>query len=237
MLLHLLYAFILCIVDMSHDQIVAIDQIVQFDQIDQIDQNDQIYLIEQNNQVTSINFRVIPKAESDFLSTEFYLRQGNLYSDFRSQPSILNDITSPPTIPLITIENTVSPTVCGNVIGDGNCLYRAVCLSISGSEVSFERIKELTVKSLETHRREFAHIDEDIVDNLIEEARTDGAWGEQSHLIALSVGLRIPIYVFNWILNPPKWETMSTLQPTCAPVEVNLSICMQCTSSLFLLPV
>ena len=54
--MHLLYNYILCIVDMSNDQIVEIDQIVHFDQIDQIDQ------------IGQIDFRVIPKAESAFLS-------------------------------------------------------------------------------------------------------------------------------------------------------------------------
>ena len=173
---------------MSNHQIVESDQIVQFDQIDQIDQIAKI---------GQIDFRVIPKAESASLSDEFDLKQNILYSDYRSQPSVLYDNTSPQTKPLITIDNTVPPTVCENVAGDGNCLYRAVCLSISGSEVSFEQIKQLTAESLEEHRHDFAMIDEDEINDLIERALTDRVFGEQSHLFALSVRLRIPIYVFN----------------------------------------
>ena len=204
----------LCIIAMFTDQIVHIDQIVQFDQIDRFDQ------------IVQIDFRVIPKAESVYLSAEFNLHQGILYSDYRSEPLIPGDDTSPPTIPLLTIENTVPPNVCGNVAGVGNCLYRAVCLSISGSEVSFEQIKLLIAESLEEHRRDFVNIGEDAIDDLIEEALTDGAYGEQSHLIAISVRLRIPIYVFNPLWTPPAWATMSTeLNPNCASVEVNSYIC------------
>ena len=215
LLLHLLYNYILYIIAMSTAQIVHIDQIVQFDQIDQFDQ------------IVQIDFRVIPKAESVFISAEFNLHQGILYSDYRSKPLIPGDDTSPPNIPLLTIDNTVPPNVCGDVAGDGNCLYRAVCLSISGSEVGFELIKLLTAESLEEHRHDFVNIGEDAIDDLIEEALTDGAYGEQSHLIALSVRLRISIYVFNPLWTPPAWATMSTeLSPNCDPVEVNLYICM-----------
>ena len=203
---------------MSNDQIVEIDQIVQFDQIDPIDQI---------NQIGQIDFRVIPKAESVYLSAEFTLHKGLLYSNYRSEPLIPGDDTSPPNIPLLTIDNTVPPNVCGDVAGDGNCLYRAVCLSISGSEVSFDEIKLLTAESLEEHRRDFVNIGEEAINDLIEEALTDGAYGEQSHLIALSVRLRIPIYVFNPLWTPPAWATMSTeLNPNCDPVEVNSYICM-----------
>ena len=219
---------------MSNDQFGECDHIVQFDQIDQVDPIDEINSINQVDQNNQINFRVIPKAESDFLSTEFYLRQGLLYSDFRSQPSIPNDNNSPPTIPLITIANTVLPDVCGNVAGDGNCMYRAVCLAISGSEVSFRQIKELTAESLTEHRRDFAKIDEKNIDTLIARARRDGAYGEEFHLFALSVRLRTPIYVFNRILHPPEWETMSTeLNPNCDPVQVTLYICIWFYSCIF----
>ena len=85
----------------------------------------------------------------------------------------------------------------------------------------------MTAESFEQHRRNFAMIDEDEIDDLIERARTDRVFGKQSHLIALSVRLRIPIYVFNPLWTPPAWATMSTeLKPTCDPVEVNLYICM-----------
>ena len=135
--------------------------------------------------------------------------------------------TPPPTIPLLII-NTVPPNVCGDVAGDGNCLFRAVCLLISCSEVSFELIKLFTAESLEEHRRDFVSIGEDAIVDLIEEALTDGAYGKQSYLIALSVRLRIPIYVFNPLLIPPTWATMFTeLNYTCDPVEVNLYICMK----------
>ena len=107
-------------------------------------------------------------------------------------------------------------------------MYRSVCLLLSGSEVSYEQIKLLTAESLEEHRRDFVNIGEDAIADFIEEALTDRAYGEQSHLIALSVRLRISIYVFNPIWIPPATATMFTeLNPTCDEVEVNLYICMK----------
>ena len=100
-----------------------------------------------------LDFCLIPKKEMRPLCREFELTQRILYSDYHSQP-------------LITIDKYCLPASCGDVLGDGNCLYRAVCLSISGSEVSFEQIKQLTADSLKEHRRDFAKIDEEHINDL-----------------------------------------------------------------------
>ena len=161
-----------------------------------------------------IQFRVIPKETSSLLCNEFDLQKGNLYSEYRSQTSKQIDITCP-------------PDVCGDVGKDGNCLYRAICLEISGSEVSYRQIKQWTASSLDDHRDDFVAIGEDQIDKLIESAQADGVYGEESHLIALSVCIRIPIYVFNRTWTPPQWDTMSTeLKPNCHPIQVNLNINM-----------
>ena len=99
--------------------------------------------------------------------------QGTLYFDYHSKP-------------LITINKSSPPPLCGNVLGDCNCLYRAVCLSISDSKVSFEQIKQFTAKSIEEHRRDFAKIDDEHINDLIESALTDGDYGEKFHLFAFS---------------------------------------------------
>ena len=164
--------------------------------------------------MASINFCVIPKAESAALCIELNLQQGILYSEYRSKP-------------LIHIDNTCPPNVVGNVYGDGNCLYRAICLEISGSEISYKQIKQLTVFELTRNRHNFVYIDKDLVQDLIDSAERDGDWGELSHLIALSVAIRIPIYVFNRHRVPPRWETVPTeLKPNCDPVQVKLCIDM-----------
>ena len=67
-----------------------------------------------------ISFFLIPEDKSSELCQELHLAGGDLFVKYRFQP-------------LIQIFNTTAPNVYGDVRGDGNCLYRAICLSISGS--------------------------------------------------------------------------------------------------------
>ena len=109
-------------------------------------------------------------------------------------------------IPSIQIPTTCVPKCFGNVVGDGNCLYRSVSLSISGTQDNHRKHREITATKLYLHRKNSALIDEEKIDALINSAFFDGsygvdAWGEQSHLIALSFALHIRIYVFNVLWN------------------------------------
>ena len=76
------------------------------------------------------------------------------------------------------------------------------------------------------NRRNFAYIAEEIIDGLIHSALLEGAfgedaWSEESHLIALSVALRIRIYLFNRLWTPAQWEKISAdLNSNCVPVQV-----------------
>ena len=94
-----------------------------------------------------IAFCLIPKDKSDELCYEFSLQQENLFSEYRYQPSI-------------QIPNTTPPNVCGDVRGGGNCLYRQICLSISGSERSYMELRHLTAVQLNINRRNFVYIPE-----------------------------------------------------------------------------
>ena len=150
-----------------------------------------------------ISFGLIPEDMSADLCQEFQLERGDLFSEYRSQPSI-------------QIPNTTAPNVCGEVIGDGNCLYRAICLAISGSETSYNQLRQMTALELNINRRNFANIPEDTIQELIDSALTDGDWGQESHIIALSLALRIRIYVFNRIRQPSRWDPIFiTFKPNC----------------------
>ena len=156
-----------------------------------------------------ISFCLIPEDKSAELCKEFHLERGDLFAEYRFQPSI-------------QIPNTTPPNVCGDVRGDGNCLYRAICLSISGSERSYKELRYLTAVQLNINRRNFANIPEDKIQELIDSALTDGDWGQESHIIALSLALRIRIYVFNRIRKPPRWDPIFiTFKPNCDFDQVN----------------
>ena len=161
-----------------------------------------------------IEFCIIPKQISNELCTEFRLKQDTIFSQYRD-------------IPPMQIATTCPPKVFGTVVGDGNCLYRAVSLSLSGTQDNHRKLREMTATELHLNRRNYFHIDEDEVQGLIDSALLDGAvgekaWGEQSHLIALSVALRVQIYLFNSLWTPPLWETISSrLKSNCVSVQVH----------------
>ena len=155
-----------------------------------------------------ISFCLIPEDKSAELCQEFKLERGDLFSEYRFQPSI-------------QIPNTTAPNVCGEVRGDGNCLYRAICLAISGSETSYNQLRQMTALELNINRRNFANIPEDKIQELINSALTDGDWGEESHIIALSLALRIRIYVFDRIRKPSRWDPIViTFKPNYDFVQV-----------------
>ena len=78
-----------------------------------------------------IEFCIIPQEISDDLCNKFQLKQDSKFSQYRDSSSI-------------QIANTCEPTVFGNVVGDGNCLYRAVSLPISGTQDNHKKLREKT---------------------------------------------------------------------------------------------
>ena len=157
-----------------------------------------------------IPFRLISDQMGAALCTEYHMpdQNFNAFAQYRSAPFQI-------------IDNMQPPAVSENVRGDGNCMYRAVSLAISGSEENYIQLKQLTASELDIHRYNFDDIGDNEIDNLIKRAKAPGRWGEESHLIALSVALRIRIYVFNHVWNPPRWDTMSTSLHHVAPVQAD----------------
>ena len=128
--------------------------------------------------------------------------------EYRSQPKIL-------------IRNTRLPGYCENILGDGNCLYRAVCFAIAVSDESYMKLKQMTALELQINRSNFVHIPKKLIKGLIQEATQNGAYGEVRLLIALSAALKIKIYVFNRTSRPPQWDTiLAVLKHKCRPIQV-----------------
>ena len=166
------------------------------------------YVICLDMSTETIPFQLISDPISKELCATYHLQSGDSLLKYRSQPKIL-------------IRNTTLPGYCQNVIGDGNCVYRAVCFSIAGSDLSYMQLKQKTALELAKNRCNFVHIPEEEIEGLIEEAQQNGEYGEVRHLIALSVVLKIKIYVFNRSSRPPQWDTiLAVLKPKCSPIQV-----------------
>jgi hypothetical protein len=83
---------------------------------------------------------------------------------------------------------------------DGNCLWHAVSINICGSEEMTQALRSATVTTLLKHRSTFEALRHDIndptFDSLLRDARTNSAWGNEFHVLALATHLRRDIYQF-----------------------------------------
>lgn len=157
-----------------------------------------------------IQFALISTPLSAALCDEFVLQRGGIGIQYRTLRSRMIDLRSVPD------DNCII-----DVGRDGNCLYRAISVHLSGSELNYRNLKDRTAQSLLDNRQKFLVIPDDDVGELHEAALRDRAWGEQSHMLALSLALRVRVYCFNPLLTPPQWEHIDCkLKPEYPPIHV-----------------
>ena len=144
------------------------------------------------------------------ISNKHHLRFVISDSDYRSNPTIM-------------ISKFTPPKDTHNATGNGHCTYNSVCYSVSGSEISFKKIKQLAADEIHENGAKYEFIPNQMLVELEREARSLDPidWGGEYQLIALSGKLQIPIYVFNRALPIPQWVKMQTdLWPGFAPIQV-----------------
>ena len=125
--------------------------------------------------------------------------------------------------PTIMITKFTPPKDTHNVKGNGHCTYNSICYSVSGSEVSFKKIKMLSADEIRENGDKYEFIPNQMLIELEREARSMDPidWGGEYQLIALSGKLQISIYVFNRELPIPQWVKMQTDKwPGFAPIHV-----------------
>ena len=89
-----------------------------------------------------------------------------------------------------------------SILGDGNCLYRAISRALYGTERYHNHIRLLTACEIAKHREYYDTSAADYVDlikdpsivcdkyiDLIKAASRDGEWGEMMHMYAASAAL------------------------------------------------
>ena len=92
--------------------------------------------------------------------------------------------------------------------GQGNCLWNAVSLTVFGTETEMLFLRLATFYSFVIHNDYFLRVcrtERESLDFYKREALTEGVWGRDIHVLALSLVLQRPIYVF---------ETLSKRQGT-----------------------
>ena len=71
------------------------------------------------------------------------------------------------------------------MLGDGNCLYRAVAWQIYGDQEKHQTVRGETVKHINARRSYFSHFDTNIDDRLSEQLR-NYSWGGHLEIAAIS---------------------------------------------------
>ena len=106
-----------------------------------------------------ISFKIPTENICREISNKHHLRF--IISDllYRSQPPII-------------INNFTKPKETHNVQGDGHCTYHAVCYAISGSEISFHKIKQLAADEIHENGDKYEFIPNDRLDVLERETRS-----------------------------------------------------------------
>ena len=157
-----------------------------------------------------ISFKILTETICREILNQHHLRF--IISDplYRSQPPIF-------------ISKFTQPNQIHDVKGDGHCTYNAVCYSISGSEISFKKIKQLEADEIHVNGNKYQFIPNEMLHQLELETRSLNPmdWGGEYQLIALSGTLHVPIYVFDRQLSIPQWVKMQTdTWPNFDPIQV-----------------
>ena len=80
------------------------------------------------------------------------------------------------------------------IIGDGNCLFRAIGFVLYGTEMAHEKVRELLVQFVSENRGSFRpYIDGDI-ETYLAKMKYTRVWGTAVELLAVTALLQIPVF-------------------------------------------
>jgi hypothetical protein len=84
---------------------------------------------------------------------------------------------------------------------DGNCLYHAMSISLTGSEHISDKLRKVACLILLDHRHWFEYLIEihpmaDTFETLLQDVWTNNNWGNEYHILALSIALERPIFQY-----------------------------------------
>jgi hypothetical protein len=126
-------------------------------------------------------------------------------SNFLFDPKI-HDIDETADCSLLT-DSFATQFACVRIKGDGNCLWNSVSFSLIGDYSLMESLRLLTAATLVKYENEFKkHLfnqkkkfgyNHDLTfDQLVVAATELSVWGDEYHIIALSIALQRPIYSY-----------------------------------------
>ncbi|VDK68890.1 unnamed protein product [Litomosoides sigmodontis] len=104
------------------------------------------------------------------------------------------------------------PSRVAGIIGDGNCLFRALAFYFAGSDIEHSRVRECIVEFEAEHWNEFAALKgwspdtwNDHMNNLL----TDNTWGSDIELFAVAAMLSVDVWTYydqRWTCYRPRFK-------------------------------
>eukprot|EP00745_Piridium_sociabile_P024945 TRINITY_DN39506_c0_g2_i1.p2 TRINITY_DN39506_c0_g2~~TRINITY_DN39506_c0_g2_i1.p2 ORF type:complete len:156 (-),score=19.50 TRINITY_DN39506_c0_g2_i1:511-978(-) len=139
------------------------------------------------------------------------------------------------------------PNSVDTIVGDGNCLYRALSLEITGTQAHHEQVREIIVDFMIKNPRPFsAYLGCDLQEYLVEGGSPlqPKTWGTDVEVLAAATLLQTPVVVYSacrrWLtykplfaLNDSRLESLSQsarnekvyLRNICAHFERVIRVC------------
>ncbi len=89
------------------------------------------------------------------------------------------------------------PTRTQKIKGDGNCAYRSFSFVLTGSENSYQEVREQLVKFMSSHRDKVLWESGTNIDSYLNNTRRDGVWATEIELLAFSEMTNVAVHVYS----------------------------------------
>ena len=113
------------------------------------------------------------------------------------------------------------PTKTQAIVGDGNCLFRAVSKAISGSEDNHKELRHLTVMHImEMNNNDFKQFTGKDAETYLKESNMNepGVWATDIEIHVLARLLQVPIFVFLKVAERGNWVPHYNQSKTDYPI-------------------
>lgn len=107
------------------------------------------------------------------------------------------------------------PSRVADIVGDGNCLFRALAFYFAGSDIEYSRVRKCIVEFEAEHWNEFAALKDwssEIWNDHMNHLLTDNTWGTEIELFAVAAMLSVDVWTYydqRWICYRPRFRVQN----------------------------
>ena len=117
-------------------------------------------------------------------------------------------------------QELANPKQVDHIVGDGNCLYRAISLEVCGTQNEHEAVRELIIDTMIRNEKSFSkYVGGDLGNYLSQHTHRLRSWGSDVEIFAAATLLQTTIVVFTptspdcrkWLSHPPLFSIPGVL--------------------------